>query len=309
MKNRPYKAMRLRPAAHAVGKIAGVVSIAFFIGIYAAANLYGQNANNPTPNHAGPKFEVASIRESQTNSHSKNVGILYGQNTFHGTLFSVNAYLGDYVHFAYKTENMHIQWSLSTSSMQMKQYDIEARSTTTPTVDELRQMVKALLIERFKLKTHFVDSKKEVYYLSLDKPGVSGRGLVRHPRENDCSKQTSSADSEHKQEACGISIIPEDKLIRAKMMGVTLQELADKLPFMGLGPDFQVLPVVDRTGLQGLYDIQFAYGIEPPKGVEVAFKGETLLDTLKHQLGLKLVRGTATLPTLTVDHCEPPSAN
>lgn len=291
-------------------RIAGTVSIAILFGSYTAAGLYGQNANGNAPRYADARFDVASIRESPANSRSKNVGMMLGQSVFHGTLFSVNDYLGDYVQFAYKIDPLFVQWNPSLRPIQDKQFNIEARTATEPTTDELRQMVKSLLIERFKMKTHLVDSKKEVYFLSFQKPGVSGRGLVRHPSENDCSKQSSTSSGAHKQDACGMSFAPDATgLIHVKMVGVTLQQLADKLPYIGIYSGNSALPILDRTGLQGLYDIKFEYGLQPPPGSTIVPVGENAFDALKHQLGLKLVRGTATLPMLTVDSCEAPSAN
>jgi uncharacterized protein (TIGR03435 family) len=77
-------------------------------------------------------------------------------------------------------------------------------------------------------------------------------------------------------------------------------------------------PVVDQTGLQGMFD----YIIELPAGTISLFpkppnpdnpspdpKGTPLLNAVREQLGLKLVRSRGEVRTLIIDRVERPSEN
>lgn len=65
------------------------------------------------------------------------------------------------------------------------------------------------------------------------------------------------------------------------------------------------LPVIDRTGIPGVYDITLksaAAAILDPNG-------PSLLTLIDEQLGLKLVPAKDPLEVAVVDHVEQPSAN
>jgi uncharacterized protein (TIGR03435 family) len=65
------------------------------------------------------------------------------------------------------------------------------------------------------------------------------------------------------------------------------------------------LPVVDRTGINGVYDITLksaARAILEPDG-------PSLLTLINEQLGLKLVAAKDFIDVIVVDHVEAPTAN
>jgi uncharacterized protein (TIGR03435 family) len=77
-------------------------------------------------------------------------------------------------------------------------------------------------------------------------------------------------------------------------------------------------PVVDQTGLEGRFD----YILELPAGIISLFpkppnpdsplpdpKGTPVLNAVREQLGLKLVRSRGEMRTLIIDHIEKPSEN
>jgi uncharacterized protein (TIGR03435 family) len=77
-------------------------------------------------------------------------------------------------------------------------------------------------------------------------------------------------------------------------------------------------PVVDQTGLEGRFD----FILELPAGIISLFpkppnpdnplpepKGTQVLNAVREQLGLKLVRSRAEIRTLIIDHVERPSGN
>ncbi len=73
------------------------------------------------------------------------------------------------------------------------------------------------------------------------------------------------------------------------------------------------LPVLDRTGLSGTFDIHLEFSIDPPatdSGTGASDPpGSSLVESLRKQLGLKLVRGRGPREFLVIDHVEKPSEN
>jgi uncharacterized protein (TIGR03435 family) len=84
--------------------------------------------------------------------------------------------------------------------------------------------------------------------------------------------------------------------------------------------------VVDQTGLSGTFDFVLEYkpvnnngfpatvsrAPDAPPGAAAPsdeFGGAPFVEALRHQLGLKLVRTTAPVRTLVIDHVELPSEN
>jgi len=65
------------------------------------------------------------------------------------------------------------------------------------------------------------------------------------------------------------------------------------------------LPVVNRTGIQGIYDIT----LKSAARAILESDGSTLPALLEDQLGLKLVSAREPVDVLIVDHAEKPSAN
>jgi uncharacterized protein (TIGR03435 family) len=90
------------------------------------------------------------------------------------------------------------------------------------------------------------------------------------------------------------------------MLNVTTQQIADSL---GLGLP---LPVVDKTGLAGRYDVVLDFGsddISPNADASDAIGLPPLPGALEKQAGLKLVKQNAQVETFLIDHIEKLSGN
>jgi uncharacterized protein (TIGR03435 family) len=70
------------------------------------------------------------------------------------------------------------------------------------------------------------------------------------------------------------------------------------------------LPVLDRTGLKGNFDmeIEFAKDSSGP-GVDSDASGPTFTKALEQQLGMKLTKTTGPVSVIVIDHIEKPSEN
>jgi uncharacterized protein (TIGR03435 family) len=71
-------------------------------------------------------------------------------------------------------------------------------------------------------------------------------------------------------------------------------------------------PVVNRTGLEGRYDVEYSYSPQPADpGVTSAFRPDTpgLFAAVEEQLGLELEAERTEVPVLVIDGVERPSEN
>ncbi len=96
------------------------------------------------------------------------------------------------------------------------------------------------------------------------------------------------------------------------MFAATLPNLT--IPGQGSVLGSQERPVVDRTGLDGRFDIVVEWAAAPsspypPFGVEPDPAGPTFTDALREELGLKLEPIKGPLQVLVIDHVEQPSDN
>jgi uncharacterized protein (TIGR03435 family) len=99
-----------------------------------------------------------------------------------------------------------------------------------------------------------------------------------------------------------------------RMMDYTMPQIAGDLIRVSSG-ELNQLPVLDRTGLVGRYDINIEFlrqkksPQQPNAEGEPVEPGPTFIEALKSQAGLKLVKQTGPVSTLAIDHFEPPTPN
>jgi uncharacterized protein (TIGR03435 family) len=143
-------------------------------------------------------------------------------------------------------------------------YDIAAKLPEGTPKDRAPAMLQALLMERFKLTVHKEMKEQKAYLLVVGKNG---------PKLKD-----------------GRSEGGQNQMLPGRIMGgaMPLSMLAAMLA------RFAGYPVVDRTGLQGTYDIDLKF----------AKDSSDLAAAVQEQLGLKLETGKAPVETLVVDRAE-----
>jgi uncharacterized protein (TIGR03435 family) len=226
-----------------------------------------------------------------------------------GGLISWNAPLAVLIDFAYDLRSPQQRREAGQGLpkwAQEKWYAVEARAQGNPTRDELRQMVRSLLEERFQFAAHMEKRSSPAYALEVTKPGL---GLKPHPEGAPCALSPSQTGEnkyphvlppyETVPPQCGIT----DRLLgsgggrRLEMLNVTMQQIADSLR--------AGMPVVDRTGLTGRYDavLDFTFNdLEQNADSSVGNDFQPLPIALEKQLGLKLVKQNASVNVFVVDH-------
>jgi uncharacterized protein (TIGR03435 family) len=222
---------------------------------------------------AAPSFDVASIRPSSEQAGSYLRFLPGGR-------LSVMSWIKQLIQIAYGVQDYQVtggpQW-LSTD-----RYYIEARTEKADaTKPEMTAMLQTLLADRFKLRVRQETRDFPVYDLVVDKGG---------PKLNPLAKGENQQCVRGRDFVCGMT---------------SPAQLANSIrPFAGR-------PVIDKTGLEGRYDVQLdfdtysARGRTPPED----YDKPTLEHALEDQLGLKLVANKVALPVYVVESVERPTEN
>jgi len=254
-----------------------------------------------------------------------------------GFFVATNQPLWQYIVFAYKlsgTQEMALRfnyfdglsskvpgWVSGGFDVSADHFDIEARAPTNTSIDQMRLMMQALLAERFHLVVHHESREAPVFALVLVHPGVTGPNLQPHPTADLCGAANALSDSQSPARTvspsavgdlppvCGVvAHVPASTDPREHYggHGVPLSLLATSLPTL-TGLAAIPRPVVDQTGLVGLYDftLHWTWSPDPETGDTAAFFHKAL----KEQLGLELKPTRAPVDILVIDHIERPTEN
>ena len=94
--------------------------------------------------------------------------------------------------------------------------------------------------------------------------------------------------------------------IRVRRSGVTMPDFATFLQGQA------GRPVIDRTGIEGLFDVEYTFAPQPPSPSTALAAGANvplIFVALEEQLGLKLESERTQVPVLVVDSVERPTQN
>ena len=225
---------------------------------------------------ARPEFDVASIKPNTSEGR--------GSSTRPGPteVFLENASLRKCIALAYNVSEARENAISAPDWLNFERYDIAAKYPAGTPLDEARVMLQNLLADRFKLKVHREAKEVPVYALVAAKNGP---------------KLAESAPGI--QGSIGMS----NGHLSGK--GVPLAALADRLS----GAVFQLgRPVLDRTGISGLYDFTLDWMPDIAEGGNDS--APSLFTALQEQLGLRLEPQKGSVEVLVVDSMErKPSAN
>ena len=215
------------------------------------------------------RFEVASVKAVNPPAGPHVVSLIIN----HGRLNIEAAELRQIVGLAYAVQRIRVLggpgWADS------DQFDIAAKAENADaTRDEIRSMLQALLADRFKLALHRETKEMPAYSLVLAKGGSKLK--VAAPDKKSRMADTVGPNGE------------QQTVLEASPLRLLVNMLANTLGN----------PVVDQTGLDGLYDYTFVW----PDA------GSSLFGSVD-QLGLKLEAKKMPVEVLVIDRAEHPSAN
>jgi uncharacterized protein (TIGR03435 family) len=250
-----------------------------------------------------PEFEVAAIRPC-ADSYSGSLRFEPG-----GRVAAICMPIGTLIHQAFNLElseeivglpkafsgrssNITIAAKAPEDSSPNPQFNAQAR-------EMLNAMLRALLVERYKLVAHFENRPVDTDTLVAVKPKLA------------------RADSAGRTGCARQNVVRQNGALRLRFecRNMTMAQFAEQIQ----GYDLEIhYPVLDNTGMEGAWDFSFEY--EPEinlKGLTLRFgrrdPGDTADDppgtltfkiALEKQLGLKLETRKRAEPVLVIDHME-----
>lgn len=256
-------------------------------------------------------FDVASVRldkgEFKTPSFALSADDWFVEP--HGR-FHADFPIKVYIEFAYKIwptgEEERAMLANVPTWVKDVRYDIEATAPEHATKDQYRLMMQSLLAERFGMKLHIENKEMPVLLMTLEKPGKPGPKLTPHDQGPPCEKAASTTLNCYGFMASR----PKDGLVTFSSRGAPMELIGKFLGSTGGMTGEISRPVVDRTGLTGLWDFSLEV-MSPfekkPEGTEN--NGPTVMEGMKEQLGVRLKPEKATIPVIVVDHIDSPSEN
>jgi uncharacterized protein (TIGR03435 family) len=186
-------------------------------------------------------------------------------------------------------------------------------------IEDLRQMLQALLIDRFKMKTHREDRPVSAYTLIAVNPKLRKADPLSRTR----CKEGPGPDGKDPRVATPVL----NRLLSCQNM--TMGQIGDELQRVAGGYIYS--PVLDGTGIKGSWDFTLSFSSADQTKARAAGGGSaagggagsaggggsssdgsasdpsgalTLFDAVNRQLGLKLEKQRRPAPVLVIDHIE-----
>ena len=182
-------------------------------------------------------------------------------------------------------------------------------------IDDLRLMLRALLIDRLKMVVHYEDRPQIAYTLVAAKPKLKPADPVNR---TGCKTGAAPITKDSK---------PGPMLVQAVCHNMTMAQFAEQLPTLaGL---YISNAVIDASGIEGAWDFTLSFSPVPPvmnlggdgggggatppppgpgngAAPEVADPSTalSLFEAVERQLGMKLQMHKRPFPTLVIDHVE-----
>jgi len=165
---------------------------------------------------------------------------------------------------------------------QQKPWEIAAKAPANSRMQDFPLMLRSLLADRFHLAFHHETREMQVYELVVAKGG-SKLKEVDPPGGGIGGNRTADG-----------MLHVKDNTTLATLATFLTEELR--------------MPVIDKTSLQGIFDIDFEYQqmetAAPSGGGAPVLPGPTIFDALEKTLGLKLVQKKDPVEVLVVDHLD-----
>jgi uncharacterized protein (TIGR03435 family) len=260
---------------------------------------------------ASPAFDVVSIKPSlASRPGDSHFTVRSG-----GYLSIADTSLREIIRTAYAVQDQELIGG--PESAMRSSYDVEARAEglsplrfppglETPT-HPVYAMLRAMLADRFKLSVHHETRSLPVYAVELArKDGTLGPNFTHSTK--DCGPTNAARGTDHEDRTptatgglpCGIL-----GSVTTHLHVVGDSQSIEHVMFVLGG--YAQRPLVDRTGLMGLFNFVLDINLDPqPGGSDDA---PSFFTAAEEQLGLKLVATTAPLDVVVIDHVEPATPN
>jgi uncharacterized protein (TIGR03435 family) len=244
-----------------------VPAILVFLPVLIAAS-FGQAVSKT------PEFDVASVRLSEhAVGPDYNNQITYSPSGFTARNITLKRLIAE----AYRLQLNQIS---GPSWLDRNEYDVEAKTTAASGREQMAPMLQSLLAERFNLREHSEMREMRAYALVVGKGGP--RVTPANPAE------TGSAQ--------GGFHFHGDMREFADLLAVQFSIPAPTNPNEPSRAGGPPIPVLNETGLEGIYD--FSVDMRPELGTDIFTLWQR---TLQDQLGLRIESRKGSVPVLVVD--------
>jgi len=273
-------------------------------------------------------FEVASVKQNGTAATATTLFPLGPGDAYASTggrFRATNQPLIVYVRFAYRLGFGDLldlpKWVYE------DRFDIEARANGDQTKDQMRLMMRSLLMDRFKLAVHTEQRTQPVFDLTLVKAGRMGPQLRAHQTSDACDSGLTSAQITKLPSLSFPSpSIYQLPTFPCGSRGFVTTGIGDRMRIVGNGQPMERFADVlkgtftgidrvvrDRTGLAGIFDLVVEWSrsseaVQTPSN-EPDDAPPPFIEALQRQLGLKLTSTRGSVDILVIDHIERPTEN
>ena len=287
-----------RHADHSFRKLLSIVGVLLLVFALRIALSQAPQAQPAASPRDLPRFEVATIKPVDTRPGASHV---MGANVYPGgrvviPTVSLKALIGTAFDLPVSRLSGGEEW------MSKEQYDVVAKAPEDSKAYDLRhtwfriedprlrQMLQALLIDRFHLRVHCETRTGQVYLLVK-----SGKAIPLKPTDAPSTKTPPATE--------GFGSIGNAGDTWA-IYNTTMRQLAN---FVG---DFYLhSPVLDQTGLTGSYDFKWKMLLANPDEPDPLLGSKDELMQFIQVMGLKLKPSAGLVETIVIDYAERPSEN
>jgi uncharacterized protein (TIGR03435 family) len=249
-------------------------------------------------------FEVASVKVSPPLTGP--IPVRSGSPQPGGLWIAQNARFMDLLRSAYPEYRLPGLITGGPDWINRTRFDITARAPqASPSRDETLAMVRRLLADRFALKVHIQPREVDTYALLLNRPdGRLGPRMRLSTIDCEQARREKRAREADGRPACTASV--------TDTRDVTMHLRAGAVPISTLIMFIQGSlrePILDRTGLTGLYDIDLDWLADSSLTARADpgdAAAQTVFAAVTQQLGLRLERRKEPMNVLVIDHVELP---
>jgi uncharacterized protein (TIGR03435 family) len=276
-----------------------------------AVILAGAFAQAQGPATPPPAFDVASIRPTPANPPVTTAGAALPGGRWSPRNVTVLTILGR----AFPEYTLPGLIVGGPAWLAERRFDIDATTDEPVTPAQYPQMIRQLLTDRFKLKTHIEARPVDVYSLVLARSD-GRRGPRLRPASAECTSELELVRERERARRAG-SITPqgpEPKPCNVRVsMSNGLMRISGGRSMIELAAELQQwteLKVVDRTGLRGDYEADLEFDFRGTLSAANADPGKpSVFTAVQEQLGLRLQRSREPVDVLVIDSIEMPSEN
>jgi uncharacterized protein (TIGR03435 family) len=258
-----------------------------------------------------PKFDVASIKPAAPGGRGMFIRPSAG-----GRVTVTNMPLKVLIQLAYSIQPFQI--SGGPPWMESIHYDIEAKPDIPTKQTDWPVMLRALLADRFQLVLHKETKELPIYALVLArKDGKLGPGMTA-AQEGACTAFDPSKPPPPPGRGSSPTLFCGTQFMSPRSITASAVPVENLIPMLSrtLGRT-----VINKTGLDGKYDIKMEYTPDenqlaqmappgtPPPSAPADSSGPSLFTALQEQLGLKLESQKGPVEIFVIDKAEKPSEN